>query len=74
MRDVLDPEAVAIEKVLWSMGYRGVRKVLCGKRYVVELNAKNEALAREKVEEMARRLFANLTYQSLIVHVTKKAP
>lgn len=71
---VLDPEASAIEKHLkTNMGFPEVKKVYCGKRFVVQFDAESEESAKERMDELAKKLFANLTYQTYKVTVTKKA-
>lgn len=75
MSGVNEPEANAVLKLLQTtMGFPEVKSVNCGKRYVIELDAISEESASEQMETMAKRLFANLTYQTYKVTVTKKAP
>lgn len=74
-KDVLDPEAVAIQKALQTtMGYPEVQKVYCGKRYVVELESTSEHDARKKTDEMTHKLFANPIIETHEVQIKEKAP
>ncbi|OGG58387.1 phosphoribosylformylglycinamidine synthase, purS protein [Candidatus Kaiserbacteria bacterium RIFCSPHIGHO2_01_FULL_56_24] len=74
MSGVNEPEANAIlQHLKTTMGYPEVKSVNCGKRFVIELDAESEESARSNVENMAKKLFANLTYQTYEVTVTKKA-
>jgi phosphoribosylformylglycinamidine synthase subunit PurS len=56
---LLDPQGKAIHHALESLGYPGVATVRVGKVMDLELDAASEAEARERVEEMCRKLLAN---------------
>ncbi len=56
---VLDPQGEAIRKSLVSLGYDEVRSVRQGKIFDMEIEAADPGRARERVEEMCRRLLAN---------------
>lgn len=57
--DVLDPQGEAIRKACRSLGHEGVASVRQGKRFEIELDARDEAAARALVEELADKLLAN---------------
>lgn len=56
---VLDPEAVAIERALGSLGFDGVRGVRRAKVIELDLDAGDHASAEAQVEAMCARLLAN---------------
>lgn len=56
---VLDPQGKAIEGALHGLGFPGATSVRQGKLIELSLNETSEAAAREKVEDMCRRLLAN---------------
>ena len=56
---VLDPQGKAIEGALGSLGFEGVSNVRQGKMIELEVDAADEAAAREAVERMADKLLAN---------------
>jgi len=60
---VLDPQGKAIQQTLNSMGFGNVKEVRQGKYFDIEINEKNEKKAKDKVEEMCKKLLANLVIE-----------
>jgi phosphoribosylformylglycinamidine synthase subunit PurS len=56
---LLDPQGKAIHHALESLGYPGVAEVRVGKLMDLELDADSQDEARERAEEMCRKLLAN---------------
>ena len=56
---LLDPQGKAIHHALSSLGYDTVDEVRVGKAIYLEVTAASPAAARERVEEMCRKLLAN---------------
>jgi phosphoribosylformylglycinamidine synthase len=56
---VADPQGSTIERSLPSLGFGGVRGVRVGKSIRFELDAADEASARDEVEDMCRRFLTN---------------
>jgi phosphoribosylformylglycinamidine synthase subunit PurS len=56
---LLDPQGKAIHHALESLGYPGVAEVRVGKVMDLEVDAASESEARERVDEMCRKLLAN---------------
>ena len=56
---MLDPAGTAVRSGLEHMGYTDVESVRIGKYIEVNLHATNEPQARQQLEEMCDRLFAN---------------
>ena len=57
---VLDPQGKAIQQTLNGMGFSGVNEVRQGKYFDIEINEKDEARAKARVEDMCKKLLANL--------------
>ena len=61
---VLDPQGRAIQQTLNGMGYTSVNEVRQGKFFEVDVNEKDEAKAKIKVEDMCKKLLANLVIEN----------
>ena len=61
---VLDPQGKAIQQTLNGMGFSSVNEVRQGKFFEVDVNEKDEAKAKIKVEEMCKKLLANLVIEN----------
>ena len=59
----LDPQGQAIQQTLNGMGFSNVEEVRQGKYFEVEVNEKDEDKAKSKVEEMCKKLLANLVIE-----------
>ena len=60
---VLDPQGKAIQQTLSSMSFSEVKKVRQGKYSDIEVNIEDEKKAKVKVEEMCKKLLANLVIE-----------
>tara|TARA_B100000902_G_scaffold290402_1_gene276674 strand:+ start:837 stop:1070 length:234 start_codon:yes stop_codon:yes gene_type:complete len=60
---VLDPQGKAIQQTLNGMGFPNIESVRQGKYFDLEVNEKDEAKAKSKVEEMCKKLLANLVIE-----------
>ena len=60
---VLDPQGKAIQQTLNGMGFSSVNQVRQGKYFDVEVDDSNETKAKEKVEDMCKKLLANLVIE-----------
>ena len=58
-RGILDPQGKAVEGALRSLGFEGAHEVHVGRLIVFTLAAADEAGAKERVDEMCRKLLAN---------------
>jgi phosphoribosylformylglycinamidine synthase len=56
---LLDPQGKAIHHALSSLGYDAVDEVRVGRAIYLEVSATSPEAARERVEEMCRKLLAN---------------
>ena len=60
---VLDPQGKAIQQTLNGMGYSNIEGVRQGKYFDIEVNIEDEKKAKTKVEEMCKKLLANLVIE-----------
>ena len=58
-KGLLDPQGTAINGALKSLGFSGVKEVKVGKFIEIFIDAKNEAEAGKKADEMGKKLLAN---------------
>lgn len=56
---VLDPQGVAVQGALHSMGFQEVESVRIGKYMELSLNTDDRAEAEHQVKEMCEKLLAN---------------
>ena len=61
---VLDPQGKAIQQTLNGMVFSSVNEVRQGKFFEVDVNEKDEAKAKIKVEDMCKKLLANLVIEN----------
>ena len=62
-KDVLDPQGKVIHQTLDGMGFKGVNEVRQGKYFEIDTNESDKKKAEEKVEEMCKKLLANLVIE-----------
>ena len=60
---VLDPQGKAIQQTLNGMSFSDVKQVRQGKYFDIEIKTENEIKAKAKVEEMCKKLLANLVIE-----------
>ena len=60
---VLDPQGKAIQQTLYGMAYDNVTEVRQGKYFDIEINESDENKAKSQVEEMCKKLLANLVIE-----------
>ena len=62
-KDVLDPQGKVIHQTLDGMGFEGINEVRQGKYFEIDTNESDKKKAGEKVEEMCKKLLANLVIE-----------
>ena len=60
---VLDPQGKAIQQTLNGMAFDNVSEVRQGKYFDIEVNEGDEKKAKSQVEEMCKKLLANLVIE-----------
>ena len=59
-KDVLDPQGKVIQQTLKNMGIDTLESLRQGKYFEIEINENNETKARNKIEDMCKKLLVNL--------------
>ena len=62
-KGVLDPQGKAIQQTLIGMNFSSVNEVRQGKFFEIDINEKDETKAKSKVQEMCKKLLANLVIE-----------
>jgi phosphoribosylformylglycinamidine synthase subunit PurS len=62
-KDVLDPQGKVIHQTLDGMGFEGVNEVRQGKYFEIDTKEDDKKKAEKKVEEMCKKLLANLVIE-----------
>ncbi len=62
-KDVLDPQGTTIKKALEGMSFTDVNNVRQGKYFEIDINEKNQKKAEDKVNDMCKKLLANLVIE-----------
>jgi phosphoribosylformylglycinamidine synthase len=63
-KDVLDPQGKVIHQALDGMGYKNVEEVRQGKYFEIDVKENDPNKAKEIVEEMCKKLLANLVIEN----------
>ena len=63
-KDVLDPQGKVIHQALEGMGYKNVEEVRQGKYFEIDVKENDPNKAKEIVEEMCKKLLANLVIEN----------
>ena len=63
-KDVLDPQGKVIQQALDGMGFANINEVRQGKYFEIEVKQDDPHKAKEVVEEMCRKLLANLVIEN----------
>ena len=56
---IMDVQGAAVQRALIGLGFGDLRELRVGKVIEVQIDAKSEAAARERVDEMCKKLLAN---------------
>ncbi len=62
-KDVLDPQGKVIHQTLDGIGFEGINEVRQGKYFEINIKENNKKQAEAKVEEMCKKLLANLVIE-----------
>ena len=63
-KDVLDPQGKVIHQALDGMGFNDINEIRQGKYFEIDTNETDPEKAKEKVEEMFKKLLANLIIEN----------
>ena len=63
-KDVLDPQGKVIQQTLDGMGFNEINEVRQGKYFEIDTKENDPKKAKDKVEEMCKKLLANLVIEN----------
>ena len=63
-KDVLDPQGKVIQQTLDGMGFKNVNEVRQGKYFEIDVKENDPSKAKNMVEEMCKKLLANLVIEN----------
>ena len=63
-KDVLDPQGKVIHQTLDGMGFNNVNGVRQGKYFEIDIKEDDPKTAKDKVEQMCKKLLANLVIEN----------
>jgi phosphoribosylformylglycinamidine synthase len=63
-KDVLDPQGKIIHQTLDGMGFNDINDVRQGKYFEIDTKDSDPKKAKDKVEEMCKKLLANLVIEN----------
>ena len=62
-KNVLDPQGKIIQQTLDGMGFNNISEVRQGKFFEIEIDEKDQKKAKEEVEDLSKKLLANLVIE-----------
>ncbi len=62
-KEVLDPQGKVIMSALDGMGFININEIRQGKYFEIDINEKDKKKAEEQVENMCKKLLANLVIE-----------
>ena len=63
-KDVLDPQGKVIHQTLEGMNFNDINEVRQGKYFEIDTKENDQKKAKDKVEEMCKKLLANLVIEN----------
>ena len=63
-KDVLDPQGKVIQQTLDGMGFEDINEVRQGKYFEIDTKESDTKKAKDKVDEMCKKLLANLVIEN----------
>ncbi len=63
-KDVLDPQGKVIQQTLDGMGFSDVNEIRQGKYFEIDVKENNPQRAKEIVDNMCKKLLANLVIEN----------
>jgi phosphoribosylformylglycinamidine synthase len=63
-KDVLDPQGKVIHQTLGGMGFADINEVRQGKYFEIDTKENDPKKAKDKVEDMCKKLLANLVIEN----------
>tara|TARA_B100000965_G_scaffold379144_1_gene374622 strand:- start:163 stop:402 length:240 start_codon:yes stop_codon:yes gene_type:complete len=66
-KDVLDPQGKVVQQTLQGMGMKTLKDLRQGKYFEININEEDEKRAKDKIEEMCKKLLVNLIIEDFKV-------
>ena len=63
-KDVLDPQGKVIHQTLEDIGFDNINEIRQGKYFEIDTKENDKKKAEEKVEDMCKKLLANLVIEN----------
>ena len=63
-KDVLDPQGKVIHQTLDGMGFDNINEVRQGRYFVIDTKETDKKIAEDKIEDMCKKLLANLVIEN----------
>ena len=70
-KDVLDPQGKVIHQALDGMGFYNISEVRQGKYFEIDVNENDPSKAKAIVEDMCKKLLANLVIENFKIIETQ---
>ena len=67
-KDVLDPQGKVVQNTLQNLGMNSLNSVRQGKYFELEIDSNDEIKAKKKVDDMCKKLLANLIIEDYKVN------
>ena len=62
-KDVLDPQGKVVQNTLQNLGMNSLKSIRQGKYFEIEMNSTDQKEAEKKVDDMCKKLLANLVIE-----------
>ena len=69
--DVLDPQGKVVQNTLKDLGMNNLKSIRQGKYFEIELNEVDEKESEKKIDEMCKKLLANLIIEDFKISKIK---
>tara|TARA_B100001173_G_C15750984_1_gene446840 strand:+ start:351 stop:593 length:243 start_codon:yes stop_codon:yes gene_type:complete len=63
-KDVLDPQGKVIHQTLDGMGFENINEIRQGKYFEIDVSESDSTKAKKTVEDMCKKLLANLVIEN----------
>ena len=67
-KDVLDPQGKVVQNTLQNLGMDNLKSIRQGKYFEIELNDNDTEIAEKKIDDMCKKLLANLIIEDYKVN------
>ena len=68
-KDVLDPQGKVVSQTLKNMGYSSIENIRQGKYFEIEINEENEEKAKNKIDEICKKLLSNTVIEDYKIKI-----